>query len=1324
MKKKNMTKRIGLGIGSLFFILCMVFLSYQGYYFFRDFGKNKYNLNVEEYIHPEMKEKIGMVIELAVNNPKEETITIKSKEKQLITPETLEAVKVDGMEILTTEVPEGDGVMIKIKQSDKKTTIKIPLPIVRDSKDKIEIYRQKRKIKSVDINYTTPKEKKETASLTAKPNMYATAGSYASSNSYEMFSSPSVIQIQNFAPSSTKKVVTTYQQLITALKDTSTDHIEFGANISGTTALPEINRSLMIDGKNYTFTTGTGNTRTFHLGSAKRYLVVKNMKVNSNNTSGLIRSTQDGWTILTENIQNSYSSSAGTFIDASKSYLVMKGQIKWSSGTTGQDIVNAKEILITEQAKINIEGKSSVIRMHPGNRINTVFVIEKGSTLKLHSREAQAIYANSQNYVNKVHFEARDEGTVLNATSNGSLIDYYGATVSLCGSSNNSSEATKSITKVTSGAKLNIHSLGQTNNKQRAQPAMINQVTDGNFYVDGKGSELNLTSEGESNNIGAVLRFRLVGGQNFLITNKGKVSITKKNGSASGVRLYGQKNQFFVKSGGDLQINNQADKSTNGKPVNGSDTGGKQGIQFPIDGSGKTSIFSLEGKESEVYINAALGPALWTQNGSLRFLVGKDTVFRAEGQTNSQNSGVIQSAGQADFELDQPRFYDIRNNRQNGGQVFSNGSNNGVFKAIKSYLSVWEIKNGLDLDQDPDAYWAPISYTLQGRNFETIVSTDYKDEFNQSTYKGAQNYARMSGNNSAPIVDELRIPTNADKKLYGHVNVKVGYGDEMRDAWENEVLVKVKISRDNAVLMEKEVLTKGYKGSKNLPGVQQWDETKPRGGIFVVELADFIKTGDKVEVINATRGRHRDSLEEPTILVKPVTTVDVTPPMELTITKDSISGKANTITNATKQIKGTINLYDKQYDNQLMDKVYIFAKVNNQFLEGTLTEVTSKGKSTKNSKANWTINLPRYLAPNEKIEIFAKDRSELDNLKDKAQLSTYSKDPNGINGNVMPSSLNYGNFKGYHDAVKTGQKDDRFKPAKMISVEDIMPEGLILENLKVESSTKEKDPATNKEVDITRVGSLLTYSGEIRSANNNPSASKKIIRNVVFKAEIPTDLDDDASSSLAFFFEKNGKKIAGNYDQTSRILSANVDNLTKDDVITFNFSAKVTDIPEGSPEFSLIVKAEGKSPKEEPFIPGDFILDNQKTLTAEATMTSPMPKKIATDEPESVIEDGKAYVRLSVINKRLTAYYRNVTKIVVKIDGDDYKTFDKASGLQELSTAEKSIVLDIPIDQHRRNITAEYYYPEPQNTSKLLKGVTTWNKKKWNKDVNDALNSE
>ena len=75
-----------------------------------------------------------------------------------------------------------------------------------------------------------------------------------------------------------------------------------------------------------------------------------------------------------------------------------------------------------------------------------------------------------------------------------------------------------------------------------------------------------------------------------------KGAINKRYGEASGVRLYGQNNQFLVQSGGNLSINNQADKSSGGRPTNGGDVAGKQGVQFPVDGSGRTSVFALEGK--------------------------------------------------------------------------------------------------------------------------------------------------------------------------------------------------------------------------------------------------------------------------------------------------------------------------------------------------------------------------------------------------------------------------------------------------------------------------------------------------------------------------------------------------------------------------------------------------------------------------------------------------------------------------------------------------------------------------------------------------------
>ncbi|MTD42400.1 hypothetical protein GIX45_27995 [Erwinia sp. CPCC 100877] len=1332
MKKRVRTNKVTLSILGIVGILSFMVLAYQGYWFIRDFGKNKYDLTIEDYIQPEIKERIGVLLEVQVDNPKGETLQLKSKNKQTISFEALEAVKVNGMSIVPEKDPDFDGVKIKIKPTSKKMTFKIPVPIARDTKDKIEVYRDGHKIKSTKINYKVPKVKKQTGTntaLSAANKLYATTGTVKSEvNNYDKFRLPMVSLIAAVTTSN-KKVVYNYQEFVNALKDTSVDEIEFGADISSTASLPKINRSLKIDGKNFTLTLpSVRNNSVFRLERTitLNTFIFVNLNVSTKNiTDALIQSdslysNDNNWLILVENVRGSIT--AGNFINTPRASLMLRGQVKWEAGT-GANVINATEILITERAKVDLSGPNAVIRLFPlDNSINTTFIAEKGSVLNLSSQNQQAIFANVEGSRNRVYFEARGEGTVINATSHGNQVGAIGATISLCGASNNQSEATKSYTQVTNGAKINVHSLGLASNKYRAQPAMINQVTDSNFYVDGEGSELNLVSEGEGNNIGAVLRFRLVGGQTFVLKNNGKVSINKHYGQASGVRMYGHNNNFYVQSGGNLKIFNQADQATGGRASNGGDLAGKQGIQFPVDAVAQTSVFSLEGKGSEVYIKADLGPALWTQYGSLRFLIGKNTIFRAEGRTYSQNSGIVQSARTANFEIDQPRFYDLKNNRPNGGQVFSTSTNSGTFEANKSYLSVWEIKDNVDLDEDPDAYWAPISYKLSGLYFEKILSTDYPHEFNTSTYKGANKYTRMSGNNSAPIVDELRVPTNADKKIYGHVSVKVGYGDEMRDAWENEVWVTVRITRNGQTLTEKVVPTKGI--NNNLPGVKQWDDKKARGGIFVLETSDFLRTGDVVEVLGANRGRknlENVDEEQETILVEPVTTVDVTPPLTMTVKKDALAKSEDKITNATKQIKGTVDLYDERED-KMIDELYIVTKINDQFVNDNLLKITSNGKTKEDSIVDWTINLPRYLQEGETIEIYAKDASEIGDLQDKDQLITHSQEPNGQWGNLMPTSVGYKSYKGYHDAVKTSSKDERFKPAKRFTVEDIVPTKLVIMPESVSSSTKIKDPVTNTDVEITRVGSRLTYTGKIRSEDGD-STSRKVIQNVMAKFSIPEELDGE---KLSYSFKK--KKITDSQDEASelraeynsdtRILSTEKEqvNLAVDEEIIFTFSSIVTSITEGSSAFDVFVKAQGRSPEENPFVPGDFIPENQRILEAEATMTSPMPKSSDPNEPDPIIEDGTAYVRLAIVNKRLIVYYRNVNKIDIKIDGDHYKTYTP-----QLTPAEKSILLDLPVDQYRRNITAEYYYPDPNVPEETIKKVATWNKGQWDQDVNKAL---
>ncbi|MFK4567237.1 pectate lyase-like adhesive domain-containing protein [Enterococcus sp. UD-01] len=1339
--KGNKWSLVAVGVG----VLLLLVLVYQGYWFIRDFGKNKYAVTVEDYVQPEIKEKIGILLDVQVDEPKEETLLLKSKSKQTITPEALEAVKVAGMSVVSEAESTSDGVKIKIKPTSKNMTLKIPVPLAKDTKDKIEIYRDGRKIKTTAVNYKVPQTKKQkntNTALSSANKLYATTGAVKSgAANYDMFRLPMVSLIASVTTSN-KKVVYNGQELIAAIKDTSVDEIEFGANISiNTSGLPKINRSLTIDGKNFELSTNwTSNSLSVFILEKTKTLntfIFKNMKLSLKSPAGVIKSddlysNDNNWLISIENVSSinvpgtsvGYTRN-GSLVNAPRASLMLTGEINWKSDNRDYApkeaiLIDATEVLVTDGAKINMEGTSTVFRLYPrDNSINTTFVVEKGSVLNIHSVLKQAIYANVEGSQNRVYFEARDENTVINATSRGEEVGAVGATISLCGVSDNRTEATKSYTKVSSGAKLNVHSLGLVGS-DKGQPAMINQVKDSQFYVDGEGSELNLISNGEANNIGATLRFRLVGGQTFTLKNKGKVTITKKNGEASAVRMYGTNNNFYVQSGGNLNIRNGVNSYN---PSDGADTGGKQGIQFPVDGSG-TSIFSLEDKGSEVYIKAMSGPALWTQSGNLHFLIGKDTIFRAEGQTRTQQKGIVQSAGKADFEIDQPRFYDLRNNRPNGGQVFSTGSSSGTFEAKKSYLSLWEIKNKVNLDKDPDVYWAPISYKLTGTNFEKIVSTDFPNEFNTSTYKGADKYARISGNSSKPVVDELRVPTNADKKIYGHVSVKVGYGEELRDAWETEVWVTVRIKRDGKTITEKVVPTKGI--NNNLPGVQQWDEEQARGGIFVLETSDFLRTGDVVEVVGANRGRKEEAgeTEKETILVKPVTTVDVTPPLKMTVKKDELSSAKDKITNATKQIKGTIDMYDER-DDKLLDEVYIVAKIDNQFAKDAILKVTSDGKTKDDSVVDWTLNLPRYIQANETIEIYAKDVSDIGNLQDKNQLVTHSQEPNQQWGNLMPTAIDYDEYKGYHDAVQSSGKDERFKPAVLLTVEDIVPEGLKIMSESVTSSTKVTDPKTNMTVDVTRIGSRLTYTGKIRSADSDPD-SKKIIKAVMAQVTIPEELNADA---LTYSFKK--KKITDSedkaselkveYDEVSRILSNEKGkvNLRVDDEIIFTFSSTVANTSEGVSTFDTVVKVQGLSTDEEPFVAGDFIPENQRILTAEVAMRNPMPKNDDkdSDEPDPVIEDGNAYVRLAVVNKRLTVYHRNVNKIDIKIDGDLYKTYT-----MPLATAEKSFLVDMPLDQHRRNITADYYYPDPNGSGNMLKGVATWNKGKWDPEVNEALN--
>nr|WGD97684.1 hypothetical protein P5627_19685 [Bacillus safensis] len=63
------------------------------------------------------------------------------------------------------------------------------------------------------------------------------------------------------------------------------------------------------------------------------------------------------------------------------------------------------------------------------------------------------------------------------------------------------------------------------------------------------------------------------------------------------------------------------------------------------------------------------------------------TTFIAEGRTRDINNGIF-NAGLATVKVDEPKFYDFRNNRSGGGSIFQLNSSS-TFTSTSSDLAVW-----------------------------------------------------------------------------------------------------------------------------------------------------------------------------------------------------------------------------------------------------------------------------------------------------------------------------------------------------------------------------------------------------------------------------------------------------------------------------------------------------------------------------------------------------------------------------------------------------------------------------------------------------------
>ncbi|MCA6775580.1 WxL domain-containing protein, partial [Enterococcus mundtii] len=151
----------------------------------------------------------------------------------------------------------------------------------------------------------------------------------------------------------------------------------------------------------------------------------------------------------------------------------------------------------------------------------------------------------------------------------------------------------------------------------------------------------------------------------------------------------------------------------------------------------------------------------------------------------------------------------------------------------------------------------------------------------------------LSSNNGRwAIADELRVPTNADKKIYGRVSLPVGL-DDSRPAWDDEAIVTVEVESPSGRTQEYTAKTVGH--SDESPGISIYGED-PRGGLFEITLPEPLEAGSKVRIshVELTSGELTEDFDHQ-ILTDTVEVFPIVPPAPAKFSSSIIGENSKTI---------------------------------------------------------------------------------------------------------------------------------------------------------------------------------------------------------------------------------------------------------------------------------------------------------------------------------------------------------------------------------------------------------------------------------------------
>ncbi|MEB6088250.1 hypothetical protein MXF21_19240, partial [Enterococcus casseliflavus] len=340
---------------------------------------------------------------------------------------------------------------------------------------------------------------------------------------------------------------------------------------------------------------------------------------------------------------------------------------------------------------------------------------------------------------------------------------------------------------------------------------------------------------------------------------------------------------------------------------------------------GNHGIFLLgAGRDPRIHMTTAGSLNLYSERGSgitYGVRAGVSGIFDAQNKVDTNATFFVRSSISyaiqywtthvdsinSKFLLENPLFYDIISAPLLPAISLAGSSPNyGDLTISKSKFSAW--RTGQSSSVQPDiAFNEPFDARLTGTGGFKYVESSTNPEFTNETLgtQGLDGYSRISATNASwAIADELRVPTNADKKIHGRVSLPVGL-DDSRPAWDDEAMVTVEVeSPSRESTQEYTAKTVGH--TNESPGISIYGE-EPRGGLFEIDLDEPLEAGSKVRIskVELTSGELTDGFEHQ-ILTETVEVFPIIPPTPAQFSSSIIAQDSTTIQGMTDNLDAEV----------------------------------------------------------------------------------------------------------------------------------------------------------------------------------------------------------------------------------------------------------------------------------------------------------------------------------------------------------------------------------------------------------------------------------